>query len=60
MPTEFFEVACVAIKGYVIEKKGTADGRKNFVLLSPAGQELREKMQPQLDDVTAAIEKALK
>ena len=49
----------MAIKGYVIEKKGTADGRKNFVLLSPAGQRLREKMQPQLDDVTTAIEKAM-
>jgi DNA-binding MarR family transcriptional regulator/GNAT superfamily N-acetyltransferase len=49
----------MAIKGYVIEKKGTADGRKNFVLLSPAGQQLREKMQPQLDDVTTAIEKAM-
>ena len=50
----------MAIKGYVIEKKGTADGRKNFVLLSPVGQQLREKMQPQLDDVTTAIEKAMK
>lgn len=50
----------MAIKGYVIEKKGAADGRKNFVLLSPAGQQLREKMQPQLDDVTSAIEKAMK
>ena len=49
----------MAIKGYVIEKKGTADGRKNFVLLSTAGQQLREKMQPQLDDVTTAIEKAM-
>jgi DNA-binding MarR family transcriptional regulator/N-acetylglutamate synthase-like GNAT family acetyltransferase len=50
----------MAIKGYVVEKKGTVDGRKNFVLLSPAGQQLREKMQPQLDDVTSAIEKAMK
>jgi DNA-binding MarR family transcriptional regulator/GNAT superfamily N-acetyltransferase len=50
----------MAIRGYVVEKKGTVDGRKNFVLLSPAGQQLREKMQPQLDDVTAAIEKAMK
>jgi DNA-binding MarR family transcriptional regulator/GNAT superfamily N-acetyltransferase len=50
----------MAIKGYVIEKKGAADGRKNFVLLSPTGQLLREKMQPQLDDVTSAIEKAMK
>lgn len=50
----------MAIKGYVIEKKGEADGRKNFVLLSPLGQRVREKMQPQLDDVTSAIEKAMK
>lgn len=49
----------MAIKGYVVEKKGATDGRKNFVLLSPAGQQLREKMQPQLDDVTSAIEKAM-
>ncbi len=50
----------MSAKGYVIEKKGAADGRKNFVMLSPAGQELREKMQDQIDDVTAAIEKAMK
>jgi GNAT superfamily N-acetyltransferase len=35
------------------------DGRKNFVLLSPAGKAVREKMQPQVEDVTAAVEKAL-
>jgi len=50
----------LAAKGYIIEKKGEADGRKNFVLLSPAGLAIREKMQAQLDDVTAAIEKAMK
>lgn len=49
----------MAARGYVIEKKGTADGRKNFVVLSPAGRQLREKMQPQIEDVTAAIEKAM-
>ena len=49
----------MAVRGYVLEKKGEADGRKNFVMLSPAGQELREKMQVQLDDVTTAIEKAM-
>ena len=49
----------MAAKGYVIEKKGEADGRKNFVILSRAGQQMREKMQPQLDDVTAAVEKAM-
>jgi DNA-binding MarR family transcriptional regulator len=50
----------LAAKGYIIEKKGEADGRKNFVLLSPAGLAIREKMQAQLDDVTMAIEKAMK
>jgi len=50
----------LAAKGYIIEKKGEADGRKNFVLLSPAGQAVREKMQAQLDDVTSAIERAMK
>jgi DNA-binding MarR family transcriptional regulator len=50
----------MAAKGYVVEKKGETDGRKNFVELSPSGKVLREKMQPQLDDVTTAIEKAMK
>src|ERR1700722_4247039 len=50
----------MAAKGYVIEKKGELDGRKNFVILSPAGEKVREKMQPQLDDVTSAIEKTMK
>jgi DNA-binding MarR family transcriptional regulator len=50
----------MAAHSYVIEKKDAADGRKNFVLLSPAGQRLREKMQPQIDDVTSAIEKTMK
>jgi DNA-binding MarR family transcriptional regulator len=50
----------MAARGYVTERKGTVDGRKNFVVLSLAGQELREKIQPQIDDVTAAIEKAMK
>jgi DNA-binding MarR family transcriptional regulator/N-acetylglutamate synthase-like GNAT family acetyltransferase len=49
----------MAVKGYVIEKKGETDGRKNFVLLSPAGRALRQKLQVQLDDVTSAIEKAM-
>ena len=47
-------------KGYVIEKKGESDGRKNFVFLSPAGRALWQKMQVQLEDVTTAIEKAMK
>ena len=50
----------MALKGYITEKKGEADGRKNFVLLSPAGWQVRQKMQAQLDDVTTAIEKAMK
>jgi DNA-binding MarR family transcriptional regulator len=50
----------MAARGYVIEKKGADDGRKNFVVLSPAGHQLREKMQPQIDDVTAAIEGTMK
>jgi DNA-binding MarR family transcriptional regulator/N-acetylglutamate synthase-like GNAT family acetyltransferase len=50
----------MAARGYVTERKGAADGRKNFVVLSPSGQELREKIQPQIDDVTAAIDKAMK
>jgi len=49
----------MATKGYVLEKKGENDGRKNFVLLSPAGHHMRQKMQAQLDDVTTAIEKAM-
>ena len=49
----------MAAKGYVLERKGETDGRKNFVLLSPVGEQLREKMQAQLDDVTTAIEKAM-
>src|SRR6516164_3797499 len=39
----------MAAKGYVIEKKGETDGRRNFVELSPMGRALREKMQPQID-----------
>ncbi len=50
----------MAAKGYVIEKKGETDGRKNFVVLSPAGKQLREKLQVQLNDVTAAVETAMK
>ena len=50
----------MAAKGYVVEKKGELDGRKNFVILSPAGETVREKMRPQLEDVTSAIEKTMK
>jgi DNA-binding MarR family transcriptional regulator len=50
----------MAKRGYVIEKQVTEDGRKNLVILSPAGRQQWEKLQPQLHDVTAAIEKAMK
>lgn len=47
-------------KGYVVEKKGAVDGRKNFVVLSETGRKVLEKMQHQLEDVTSAIEKVMK
>jgi len=50
----------MAVRGYVIERKGAEDGRKNHVLLSSAGQQLWGRIQPQIQDVTAAIEKAMK
>jgi DNA-binding MarR family transcriptional regulator/N-acetylglutamate synthase-like GNAT family acetyltransferase len=50
----------MAAKGYVIEKKGELDGRKNFVILSPEGKSVRQKMEPQFEDVTSAIEKTMK
>jgi GNAT superfamily N-acetyltransferase/DNA-binding MarR family transcriptional regulator len=55
----------MTIKGYVEEKKGmadkgAADGRKNFVILSEAGKRMLDKMQHQIEDVTAAIERAMK
>ncbi len=46
-------------QGYVKEKKGKDDGRKNFITLSPQGQQIQEKIQAQYDDVNAAVEKAL-
>ncbi|MDP4214845.1 MAG: helix-turn-helix domain-containing GNAT family N-acetyltransferase [Bacteroidota bacterium] len=46
-------------KGYVTEKKASGDGRKNFVILTPAGRALHEKMKPQLEDVQEAIETAM-
>src|SRR5580692_513487 len=49
----------MSAKGYVTEKKGATDGRRNFVLLSPLGQAVRDKMQAQVTDVTSAIEKAM-
>lgn len=50
----------MAARRYIKEKKGEADGRKNFVVLSAEGRALRDKMQPQLKDVQTAIEKAMK
>jgi DNA-binding MarR family transcriptional regulator/predicted GNAT family N-acyltransferase len=50
----------MAKKGYVKEKKGKKDGRKNFVTLSPAGEAVREKLQDQFADVGAAVENAMK
>jgi len=46
--------------GKSVEKKGTADGRKNFVVLSEAGRKVLDKMQDQIEDVTTAIEKVMK
>jgi DNA-binding MarR family transcriptional regulator/GNAT superfamily N-acetyltransferase len=46
-------------RGYITEKKGEEDGRKNFVLLTAAGKALGEKMRPQMEDVRAAIEKTM-
>lgn len=46
--------------GYILEKKGAADGRKNFVVLTEAGRKVLDKLQDQIEDVTAAIEKVMK
>jgi DNA-binding MarR family transcriptional regulator len=45
-------------KGYVTEKPGESDGRKNFITLSETGKLVNEKMKVQNQDVTAAIENA--
>ncbi|KAA2241537.1 GNAT family N-acetyltransferase [Chitinophaga agrisoli] len=50
----------MAKKGYVKEKKGKKDGRKNFVTLSPAGEAVRNKIQAQYADVGAAVDTAMK
>ncbi|MCW3463994.1 bifunctional helix-turn-helix transcriptional regulator/GNAT family N-acetyltransferase [Chitinophaga nivalis] len=42
-------------KGYVSEKKDTADGRKNVVRLSPKGRAITEKIKDSYTDVGAAI-----
>ncbi|HMH21394.1 MAG TPA: GNAT family N-acetyltransferase [Puia sp.] len=41
-------------------KEAAADGRKNFVMLSPEGLTLWDKMQPQFLDVQAAIERTMR
>jgi DNA-binding MarR family transcriptional regulator/GNAT superfamily N-acetyltransferase len=46
-------------RGYIAEKRGEGDGRKNFVLLTAEGRALGAKMQPQMKDVRAAIEKTM-
>jgi len=50
----------MAAKGYITERKGEADGRKNFVVLSAEGKAVRDRMLPQLEDVSKAIENAMK
>jgi len=50
----------MARKGYVKEKKGKKDGRKNYVTLSPAGEAVRAKIQDQYADVGAAVDNAMK
>ena len=46
-------------KGLLLERKGKKDARKNVVRLSKKGMQLKEKMIPQYDDVTKAIESML-
>lgn len=43
-------------KGYVVEKKDSADGRKNLIKLSAAGADITAKIQDQYTDLDAAIE----
>lgn len=50
----------MAKKGYVKEKKGKKDGRKNYITLSPAGQAVHAKIQDQYKDVGTAVENAMK
>ena len=45
--------------GYVTENKGSEDGRKNFLVLTRRGMEIRDRMKPQLQDVQGAIEAAM-
>jgi len=50
----------MAKKGYVKEKKGKKDGRKNYITLSAAGEAILIKIQAQYKDVGAAVETAMK
>lgn len=43
-------------KGFVLEKKDQADGRRNIVSLSKKGKEINIKIQDQYTDVSNAIE----
>jgi len=47
-------------KGYITEKKGESDGRKNFISSHPPVSKPAKKCRPSFDDVTTAIEKAMK
>jgi GNAT superfamily N-acetyltransferase/predicted transcriptional regulator len=49
----------MAKKGYVKEKKGKKDGRKNFITLSATGEAIRTKIQDQYADVGAAVNTAM-
>ncbi|WP_439556791.1 bifunctional helix-turn-helix transcriptional regulator/GNAT family N-acetyltransferase [Dyadobacter sp.] len=46
----------MAAKGLVIEKKDSADGRRNVVQLSVTGKEIIGKIQNQYEDVNNAVE----
>ena len=49
----------MAKKGLLEERKGKMDARKNVIRLSAAGMEIKEKMLPQYEDVTNAIDEML-
>lgn len=49
----------MAKKGLVEERKGTVDARKNVIRLSKTGMQIKEKIVPQYEDVTKAIETML-
>lgn len=49
----------MAKKGLIEERKGKKDARKNVISLSDAGMQIKQKILPQYEDVTKAIEKML-